>query len=581
MLVELRLRGLGAIDDAELSFGAGFTALTGETGAGKTMVLTGLALLLGGRADAALVRAGHDRTEVEGRFRIEPDGAAAALIEAAGGVLDDDEVVVARTIGGDGRSRAYLGGRAVPVGTLATLGDELVTVHGQADQRGLLRPAVQRATLDRYAGPAVADALAGYRAAFDELTRLRDELEQVTNHRRERAVEADGLRHGLTQVDQVAPTAGEDAELRAEAERLGHADGLRQAAATAQQLLVGSPDPLGRDAAGLLDSARQQLDAVGGHDPAIAALATRLADASYAVTDVATELAGYLDRLDVDPRRLAAVNERLDRLAGLVRRYADPAEPSLDAVLAWAAQARARLAELDDDDNRVVELSTQYDDALARLTSAAVTLSEQRSAAASRLADGVAAELRGLAMPHAAVPIVVRRRPDEHGLLVDGERVAFGPGGIDEVEFQLVPHAGAPARPLQRGASGGELSRVMLALEIVLAGADPVPTFLFDEVDAGIGGRAGLEVGGRLAKLAATAQVLVVTHLPQVAAFADRHIVVTKTDSSRVTSTEVDPVDGQARLRELSRMLGGVEESQSARAHAAELLETAADAKRS
>jgi DNA repair protein RecN (Recombination protein N) len=576
VLVELRLRGLGAIDDATLELGPGFTAVTGETGAGKTMLLTGLALLLGGRADAALVRAGHARAEIEGRFRVAADGVVAKTVEDCGGELDGDELVIARTVGADGRSRAYLGGRAVPVATLAGLADDLVTVHGQADQRGLLRPAVQRSVLDAYAGKTAAAPLADYRAAFAELASVRAELEDVTTNRRERTLEAEGLRRGVAEVDEVAPQVGEDTALAAESARLSHVEALRSAAGSAHDALSGQTEGPDEPAVlGLLGAARHELEAVRGHDAELDGLSVRVAEASYSLADVAADLAAYVDTIDADPARLAAVQERLSRLATLTRRYAI----DITGVLEWATQARERLASLDDDDTRVQELTERRDQVLAQLTDAAARLSRARTSAAKRLEKAVSAELAGLAMSDASLPVTVTRRDDPHGLAIDGTRVAFGPWGVDEVELQLIAHAGAPARPLHRGASGGELSRVMLAVEIVLAGVDGVPCFIFDEVDAGVGGRAAIEVGRRLADLARTAQVLVVTHLPQVAAFADRHVVVAKTEAGLITSTEVDLVDGQARLREISRMLGGLEDSSLAHDHAEELLATATAAK--
>jgi DNA repair protein RecN (Recombination protein N) len=576
VLIELRLRGLGAIDDATLELGPGFTAVTGETGAGKTMLLTGLALLLGGRAEAALVRSGHAKAEVEGRFRIAADGAVAQQVESAGGQLDGDELVIARTVGADGRSRAYLGGRSVPVATLAGLADDLVTVHGQADQRGLLKPTVQRAVLDAYAGKGASTALAAYRERFAELATVRAELEDVTTHRRERTLEAEGLRRGLSEVDDVAPELGEDRALAAESARLGHVEALRAAAGSAHDALSSHEEgPDVRDVLSLLGSARHELDAVRGHDPELDALATRVAETSYVLADAAADLSAYVDRIDADPARLAAVQERLSRLTALTRRYA----VDIEGVLAWAGQARERLASLDDDDSRVEELTARRDEVLAALTSAASTLSATRVKAGRRLQSAVSAELAGLAMADASLPVVVSQRADPHGISIGGAPVAFGPWGVDEVELQLIAHAGAPARPLHRGASGGELSRVMLAVEIVLAGVDGVPCFVFDEVDAGVGGRAAIEVGRRLASLARSAQVLVVTHLPQVAAFADRHVVVAKTETGLITSTEVDLVDGPARLREISRMLGGLEDSTLAQDHAEELLANAAAAK--
>jgi DNA repair protein RecN (Recombination protein N) len=579
VLIDLRLRGLGAIDEVTLTLGPGFTAVTGETGAGKTMLLTGLALLLGGRADAGLVRAGHQRAEVEGRFRVPTTGAIADLVHEAGGDLDGDELLIVRTVGADGRSRAHLGGRSVPVSTLAALADDLVSVHGQADQRGLLRASVQRGVLDSYAANAVDRPLAAYRTCFAELAQVQAELAEVTGHRRERTQQADALRHGLADIDAAAPVAGEDVALRDEARRLAHVDTLQRAAALAHDALSGTTGAADEatDALARIGTARHELSSAAGHDPGLDALGGRLAEASYTLADVAADLGAYADGLDADPLRLAAIQDRLAVLAGLTRRYAD----DVDGVLAWAADARERLADLGDDDERVQALAARRDHLQAELTEAAAELSAGRRAAAARLTRAVGVELDGLAMASASLPVEVRRRPDPHGLLIDGDRVAFGQWGVDEVEIQLVPHPGSPARPLHKGASGGELSRVMLALEIVLAGADPVSCFVFDEVDAGVGGRAAVEVGKRLAGLARTAQVVVVTHLPQVAAFADRHVVVARSEAGHIVSSDVDLVDGETRLRELSRMLAGLEDSASARDHAEELLATATAAKSS
>jgi DNA repair protein RecN (Recombination protein N) len=577
VLLDLRLRGLGAIDEVTLSFGPGFTAVTGETGAGKTMLLTGLALLLGGRADAGLVRQGHRRAEVEGRFRVPTSGPIADLVHDAGGDLDGDELLVVRTVGADGRSRAHLGGRSVPVATLAALADDLVSVHGQSDQRGLLRPSVQRGVLDRYAAATVDAPLAAYRECFAELARVQAELTEVSGHRRERTQQADALRHGLADIDAAAPVAGEDLALREETRKLSHVEALQRAAALAHEALSGTSagGPEATDALARIGAARQELGAAAGHDPVLDALGSRLAEASYLLADLSADLGSYADSLDADPLRLAAIQDRLAVLGGLTRRYAD----DVDGVLAWAADARDRLADLGDDDERVQALTSRRDALQSALTDIAAELSAARRGAATRLTDAVGGELEGLAMASASLPVEVRRRPDPHGLVIDGERVAFGPWGVDEIELQLVPHATAPARPLHKGASGGELSRVMLALEIVLAGADTVSCFVFDEVDAGVGGRAAVEVGKRLAGLARTAQVVVVTHLPQVAAFADHHLVVARSETDQIVSSDVDLVDGETRLRELSRMLAGLEDSASARDHAEELLATATAAK--
>ncbi|MHC5701263.1 DNA repair protein RecN [Streptomyces tirandamycinicus] len=568
----MRIRSLGVIDDAVVELSPGFTAVTGETGAGKTMVVTSLGLLLGGRADPALVRIGARSAVVEGRVSVPAGAPVAVRAEEAGAELDDGALLISRTVSAEGRSRAHLGGRSVPVGMLTELADELVAVHGQTDQQGLLKPARQRQALDRYAGDAVAGPHAEYAAAYRRLKAVSAELAELTTRARERAQEADLLRFGLNEVAAVEPRAGEDVELAAEAERLGHAEALASAASVAHAALAGNPeDPEGVDAATLVAGAGRALDAVRAHDPALAALADRMGEISILLADVAGELAGYADDLDADPLRLAAVEERRSALGGLTRKYGE----DIAAVLAWAEDGAARLTELEGDDDRIGELTAERDALRTELSGLAQALTDARTAAAARFAEAVTAELAHLAMPHARVTIAVRQTDDPEGVEVGGRTVAYTSSGADEVELLLAPHPGAQPRPIAKGASGGELSRVMLAVEVVFAGTDPVPTYLFDEVDAGVGGKAAVEIGRRLAKLAKSAQVVVVTHLPQVAAFADRQLLVEKTDDGSVTRSGVTVLQGEDRVRELSRMLAGQEDSETARAHAEELLATA------
>ncbi|MFE0376888.1 DNA repair protein RecN [Streptomyces inhibens] len=571
----MRIRSLGVIDDAVVELSPGFTAVTGETGAGKTMVVTSLGLLLGGRADPALVRIGAKSAVVEGRISVGPQAPAALRAEEAGAELDDGALLISRTLSAEGRSRAHVGGRSVPVGLLQELADDLVAVHGQTDQQGLLRPARQRQALDRYAGDAVAVPLAKYTAAHRRLRAVATELEELTTRARERSQEADLLRFGLDEIAAVEPQAGEDIELAAEAERLGHAEALASAATVAHASLAGNPeDPEGVDATTLVAGAHRALEAVRSHDQELAALAERLGEIGILMADVAGELASYADGLDADPLRLAAVEERRAALNHLTRKYGH----DIAAVLAWGEESAARLTELDGDDDRIGELTAERDALRAELGDLAQTLTDARTASAKRFADAVTAELAELAMPHARVTVEIRQTEvaeDADGIEVGGRTVAYGPAGADEVELLLAPHPGAPPRPIAKGASGGELSRVMLAVEVVFAGSDPVPTYLFDEVDAGVGGKAAVEVGRRLARLAKSAQVVVVTHLPQVAAFADRQLLVAKTNDGSVTRSGVKVLEGEERVRELSRMLAGQEDSETARAHAEELLETA------
>ncbi|MEV5399899.1 DNA repair protein RecN [Streptomyces cellulosae] len=572
VLEEMRIRSLGVIDDAVVELSPGFTAVTGETGAGKTMVVTSLGLLLGGRADAALVRIGARNAVVEGRIAVPEGSPAVVRAEEAGAELDEGTLLVSRTVSAEGRSRAHLGGRSVPVGLLAELADDLVAVHGQSDQQGLLKLSRQRQALDRYAGYAVAVPLGKYAEAYKRLRAVAAELEEITTRARERAQEADMLRFGLEEIAAVEPRAGEDTELAEEAERLGHAEALASAAAVAHAALAGNPeDPEGVDAGTLVAGAQRALEAVRAHDPALAALTDRIGEVGILLSDVAGELAGYADDLDADPLRLAAVEERRAALNALTRKYGE----NVTEVLAWAERSAARLTELEGDDERIGELTAERDVLRAELGALAQELSEARAEAAERFAAAVTEELASLAMPHARVSFDIRQTEDPDGVEVNGRTVAYGPSGVDEVELLLAPHPGAPPRPIAKGASGGELSRVMLAVEVVFAGTDPVPTYLFDEVDAGVGGKAAVEIGRRLARLAKKAQVVVVTHLPQVAAFADRQLLVEKTDDGSVTRSGVKVLEGEDRVRELSRMLAGQEDSETARAHAEELLAAA------
>jgi DNA repair protein RecN (Recombination protein N) len=616
MLEEVRITGLGVINDALLELSPGFTALTGETGAGKTMVVTGLGLLFGGRADPSRVRPGAQRASVEGRLRTDPRGKVAQQVEEAGGDLDDDgTLVLTRTVSGEGRSRAFAGGRSVPVSLLTYLADDLVAVHGQSDQQQLLKPGRQRESLDKYAGGVLAEVLTDYQRAYGRHRKILDELTTLTTQARARAAEAEELRAGLTDIEKLNPVAGEAAALRAEEERLANADSLHAAATTAHEALLGDPtaDNDGVDAVTLLGQARRALDAVSRHDSEIDGVATRLSDAAYLVSEVAGELASYIQGIDSDPARLAAVQERRAALARVIRLYgpggvsarvngipvrlgagspsAADAAPDGDAaggadegaaaqpdalvpaeepdeiayVLEWAALAAARAVELGNDDDTIAALAAEETELSAQVTDLAGRLSRLRAEAGEQFADDVTAELTALAMPHARISVALTPLAEP------------GPHGADDVEIRLASNPGAPTLPLHKGASGGELSRVMLAIEVVFAGADPVPTFVFDEVDAGVGGKAAVEIGRRLAKLARLAQVIVVTHLPQVAAFADNHLMVAKSSDGSITSTSVIRLEHEARVRELSRMLAGLEDSEFGQAHAAELLAMAAE----
>jgi DNA repair protein RecN (Recombination protein N) len=577
VLAEMSISGLGVIDEATLELHPGFTVLTGETGAGKTMVVTGLHLLSGGRAEASRVRNGSQRAVVEGRFEPEPGAEAIKLAEQAGAEPDEDGSLIAvRTVGGDGRSRAHLGGRSVPVGVLSDLAEHLIAVHGQNDQLRLLRPAEQRAVLDRFAGSPVAAPLTEYRRLRDEWLQVIAELAERTNRSRELAREADLLRHGLAEIAAVAPKPDEDVELVDEAKRLSDVDQLRTAATAAQLAVTGSVegDLDAPGALGLVDGARKQVESTD--DSQLRGLAPRLAEAAVLLADVGAELTGYLDGLAADPARLEQVLARQAELKALTRKYA----ADVAGVLAWAEDAEQRLAGMDTSEEALAALAARRDDLAGRLAEQAETISAARRTSAEALAKAVTAELAGLAMAQAKVEVSVAERtaePTDQFALRVGRRVLHaGADGVDDVELRLRAHPGAPPLPVHKGASGGELSRVMLALEVVLSHADPVPTLVFDEVDAGVGGRAAVEVGRRLARLARSHQVVVVTHLPQVAAFADRHLVVDKVSSIGLTRSGVRTLGDADRVIELARMLAGLDSTDTGRAHAEELLAAAA-----
>ncbi len=571
MIHELRITGLGVIAEATCRFGSGFTAVTGETGAGKTMVVTGLGLLAGGRADPGLVRHGAEQAVVEGWFDAPPPAVADAVVEA-GGLVDEDGLTAARIIAS--RARSVLGGRGVPTALLAEAVGQLLVIHGQHDQTRLAGRAL--GLLDAYAGPAVQALAARVAHAHGHARGLERELVALRTSAMQRARELDLLEHALTEIAAADPQPGEDRALAAEAQRLEHADLLHAAARTAREALTAEAEVDGSaDVMALLAAARRALEAAAAHDEALAEHASALRSLMAQVAELAADLTRYAADVEADPARLAALQDRRAELGRLTRKYG----PDVDAVLAWSADAAAKVADLAGADDRIERLDVELAAARAELAGLCARLHAHRVSAAERFASAVSAELSALAMPRARVAFAIELRPDPEGLVLPGHEdlgpIAVRATGADDVTLTLVANPGSPARPIAQAASGGELSRVMLAIQVVLAGADPVPTMVFDEVDAGVGGAAAIEVGRRLALLSRATQVIVVTHLPQVAAFADRQLVVTKGSDGVVTEASVREATGEDRVRELSRMLGGLAESQAAGAHARELLELA------
>lgn len=571
MIETISIENLGVIAQAELPLGPGLTALTGETGAGKTMVLTSLKLLLGSKADPAIVRAGTQRCVVEGAFALEEDAKCIQIAQEAGCEIEDDLLLASRVVPATGRSRAHLGGRAVPASVLGQVGSRLVSIHGQADQLRLRTAAAQRRALDAVGGSEHEQLCRQYSSCYRAWNQARQDLETWREQALAREGEIAGLRHALEQLEALDPKPGEDQALAEEASRLENLDLLRSGAAEAASAISG--DELNDDVANviaLVSVARRSLENAADHDSRLASLMPRLNEVAALTSDLAMELTDYLSDLDADPDRLAWVHERREQLrrgcleiGGLGQVFTN-----VDELLAFGQHCAARLAQLDGPLDRETELAAEVERTGKELKAVAKRLSQARTKLAKLLSQQVSAELEGLMMRGAKLQ--VRLNPLEQP----------GPTGMEEVELLLRAHPGAAALPLEKGASGGELSRIMLALEVVLAQhtATKRHTFVFDEIDAGVGGRAAVEIGRRLAALACHHQVIVVTHLAQVAAWAQTQLVVVKQvgqASNEATTTAVETVEGPERVRELARMLSGQSDSQTALRHAEELLEQA------
>ncbi|OFM01632.1 DNA repair protein RecN [Corynebacterium sp. HMSC071F07] len=545
MLVDITIEDLGVIERSAAEFAEGLTVLTGETGAGKTMVVTGLRLLAGGRADASRVRDGAQKAAVEGRFAT-GRAAAAEVVESVGGVADENgEYIASRTVSAAGRSRAYLGGRAVPAATLGDFSSHVLTVHGQNDQLRLLAPEQQLAAVDR-SQPSIAKVRDTYTEAFRTWRELAKDYKRRTESRRELAQEVDRLQFAINEIGEVAPEPGEDTELVTLIQRLQDVDTLREAAATALSAVDGD-DSFGEAEAASALLGRASTALVGSSDKELAALGERLSDITSQVSDIAAELGTYLESLPADPNLLEESLRRQQDLKQLTRKYA----ADIDGVLTWRDAAAEKLDSMDTSAEVLEELKAKVMEAEKQMVAKASALTKARKKAAKNLSKQVTEEIHGLAMPNSALNVEIRE-------------AKYSKTGADEVEFQL------NGKPLAGAASGGELSRVMLALEVVLADGDGA-TMVFDEVDAGVGGRAAVEIGRRLARLATSNQVIVVPHLPQVAAYADSHLHVSK---EKFTSG-VSDLSASERVEELARMLAGLDDTETGRAHAQELFDRA------
>ncbi|MDK8823188.1 DNA repair protein RecN [Corynebacterium coyleae] len=567
MLAEIAISNLGVIRHASAELAPGLTVLTGETGAGKTMVVTGLRLLTGGRADASRVRTGAQEAVVEGALSIAdlPEStlsAVHAIAEGAGAGPDENgEYVVSRAVKATGRSSAHLGGRKVPAATLGDLAGHLLTIHGQNDQLRLLAPEQQLAALDRFE-PAIAQKLSSYRDVYVQWREASKDLKDRTEKRLELAQEMDRLRFAIEEIDAVAPVDGEDADLVATINRLQDVDALREAAQTALVAIdgaeaVGGYSTEAEEAASDLVG-RAQAALVGASDEELRELGVRLGEVAGVLADVSAELGSFTADLPTDPDELERLLQRQQELKGLTRKYA----PDIAGVLAWREKAGKRLSKIDTSEEAIDELKRRVADLEAELKKRAAALTKARNKAAKNLGEAVTGELHGLAMPKAQ-------------LRVELAEAKFGRDGADAVEITLAPNSALEPKPLATSASGGELSRVMLALEVILSESSAGGTLVFDEVDAGVGGRAAVEIGRRLARLALRHQVIVVTHLPQVAAYANTHLHVSKDVGDEAVTSGVGNLTDEQRIEELARMMAGLDDSDTGRAHAAELFKRA------
>ena len=559
MIEDIRITDLGVISEAELTFDKGLTVLTGETGAGKTMVLTALGLLLGDRSDSGAIRSGAGQSTVEGRWRLDETNPTLTKAEDAGALIADGELLLARSVSSDGRSKAVIGGRSVPVGLLSEIGEELVVVHGQADQIRLKSLAAQKIALDKFAGAKHLELLVEHANYFSAWKQAQATLEDIQTNLLARAKQVEDLTQSLEELDKLAAKPNEDVELAELAKKLTHSADLRAAVGLAHDALLNDNfDAI--DATSLIGKARKALENAASHDATLETQASALRQIGEDLNDIAAELSGYLTSLESDsPMTLDEIQERRSTLNSALRRYG----PTIEDLQTFQETAQAKLAELDVSSERIASLEAEVAALHKQAKACADQISSNRTQAASDLAKRVSQELVALAMAGSKLHVLVEKT--EH----------FGPTGFDSVRFLLESYSGAEPRPLGKGASGGELSRIMLALEVVLAETDSTPTFIFDEVDAGVGGAAAIEVGRRLAKLAKNAQVIVVTHLAQVAAFADRHLTVVKSSEAGFTSSDVHVLDEDARSEELARMLSGLSDSETARTHAKELRDLA------
>ena len=563
-LSDISIRNLGIIDQSELEFGAGLNVLTGETGAGKTMILTALALVLGGKSDSALVRHGSDRLIASATFSVTKD--LSPIIDEVGAELDDDSLIISRTVNADGKSKAVCGGVNVPAGTLSSIGESLIEIHGQSANAQIVKPARQRELLDRFGGQEIAKALSEYQESFSQYLDLKSRVAAMKSSASKRDGEIAELQEFLNAWAKLKAIRNECTTTEDEINRLSSVEDLRLAGTTSMAAL----DSEDSGALTLLHSARAALESAKAKDSRLEEIADRVSEAVFILDDASTDLASYVTSLEADPSRLDFLQSRKAELLSFIKRWGGALSPDEELVLlaAKAKSGKEAIADLEGGDERIAELENELASLKKKLLRCATELTDVRLKFAEKLSSSVTIEIHALSMPHTQFFVEVSS-PDYTSQLKESD---FTQLGCDEVTMLIQGHQDGPKIALGKGASGGEMSRIMLGLEVVIAQTHPVGTYIFDEVDAGVGGKAAIEVGKRLHQLSKQSQVIVVTHLPQVAAWADTHFVVKKSSDGSVVASGVWKLSEIERIEEIARMLAGLEDSLSAREHATELL---------
>jgi DNA repair protein RecN (Recombination protein N) len=567
-LEEISIRNLGIIEESHLELGKGLNVLTGETGAGKTMILTALNLVLGGKSDSSLVRHGSDRLTAAATFAVNdslPDTLSSQLAESDLEV-EDSQLIFSRSVTAEGKSKALCNATTVPASTLSDLSQHLIEIHGQSANIQLVKPARQRELLDRFGGSAVSSALASYATFFEKYLELKNRIKAMKTASSVRDKEISDLEEFLNGWSKLKPVRGEFASISDEISRLSSVEDLRIASTGASEATTNEES----GALTSLGAAKRFLETAKGRDSRLDAITDQIAESFYILDEATRDLSSYLSGLEADPDRLNELQERKAALSAFVKKWGGSSDPDEEMVLlaARAKSGREEISDLRGGDERISELEKELAAIRIDLLKSAKALTAARATAAAQLSTAVSAELKQLSMPHTELVIDIET-PDFDAALKESD---FTVNGCDEVAISIKAHSNAARVAIGKGASGGEMSRIMLALEVVIAKTHPVGTYIFDEVDAGVGGKAAIEVGRRLHLLAQSSQVIVVTHLPQVAAWADTHFRVAKRSDGSIVQSGVEKLSEGARVEEIARMLAGLEESASALEHAAELL---------